>query len=61
MIKRNVMIKIIVEDKHIKDELIKESQYLHDQNIDIDECNTLSHLYLLPDECWIINNSSNKD
>ena len=55
------MIKIIVEDKHIKDELIKESQYLHDQNIDIDECNTLSHLYLLPDECWIINNSSNKD
>ena len=48
------MIKIIVESEEIKEQLIQESRYIHDLDIDSDKANTLMHLYLLPDECWSI-------
>ena len=49
------MIKIIVPDLETKEKLIEESEYLHWlENIDTDKANTLCHLYMLPDEAWII-------
>jgi len=50
------MIKIMVPSKKVKEELIKESRYLEYEvrDIDSDKANTLMHLYLLPDENWII-------
>lgn len=44
------MIKIIVDTQKQKDDLIKESQFVHDnRHIDTDKCNTLAHLYLIED------------
>lgn len=44
------MIKIIVETQQQKDELIKESRYVHDhRKIDTDKCNTLAHIYMIED------------
>ena len=36
--------------------MIEESRYLEYEvrDIDSDKANTLMHLYMLPDECWII-------
>ena len=50
------MIKIITSEE-IKNDIISESRYLHDtltEDIDYDKINTLMHLYLLPDEAWVI-------
>lgn len=45
--------KIICTQKQ-KEQLIKESEYLHNLNIDSDKANTLMHLYQLPEKYWII-------
>ena len=47
-----------------KEQLIKESRYLEYEVRDIDssKANTLMHLYMLPDEYWVIENeNSDKD
>jgi hypothetical protein len=44
------MLKIIVNSEELKQELLKESKYLHNlRDIDSNLCNTLIHLYLNPD------------
>lgn len=46
------MLRIIVDSEELKEELLKESKYVHDhfcKNFDSDLCNTLMHLYLNPD------------
>jgi len=50
------MIRIIVGSKKEKKKLIKESRYLEYEvsGIDSDRAGILMHLYMLPDECWII-------
>ena len=50
------MITIIVDSKELKEELLKESKYIHDhfcKNFDSDYCNTLMHLYLCPNNIKI--------
>ena len=44
------MIKIIVDTKQEKEELIKASRHIHDADVDttIDMVNTICHLYLAP-------------
>jgi len=43
-----------VPNKETKDSIIKESENLHYMNIDTDKCNTLAHIYMLPDDAWEI-------
>ena len=53
------MIKIIVPSEEVKQQLIEESQYVHNlHDIDSDKANTLMHLYLLPDDAWIVEDHS---
>lgn len=50
------MIKIIVESEEVKQKIINESKKLHyDPDVaNPEKYNTLMHLYMLPDEAWII-------
>ena len=41
--------KIVVDTIQEKEKLLKESQYMHDQNVDSGKCNTLIHLFMNPD------------
>lgn len=51
----NNTIKIAVPTEAVKEELIKESRYIHDhRKIDTEKCNGLAHLYMLPDDSWDI-------
>jgi len=48
------MIKIIVDSEETKLALQEESKHVHYAVNDVEPCNTLAHLYLLPAEYWII-------
>jgi hypothetical protein len=45
------MLRIVVDSIEAKDDLLKESKYVHDKGttLDSDECNTLMHLHVVPD------------
>lgn len=61
------MIKIIVDSEELKNQLIKESEYIHDFSelvddeivcLDSDMCNTLMHIYMNPDIIEVRNTES---
>lgn len=52
------MIKIIVDSEETKKELQAESEFVHYELDSVEKCSTLAHLYMLPDEYWIIENES---
>ncbi len=46
------MFRIVVDSEELKEELLKESKYIHDnfsQNLDSDKCKRLMLFYLRPD------------
>lgn len=40
--------KIVVKTEEMKQDLINQSRYIHDQRISVDGCSTFAHLYLAP-------------
>lgn len=54
---------IIVETEQLKQDLLKESKYVHDhfcKNFDSDFCNTLMHIYRCPDLIQVVPNAETR-
>lgn len=49
------MIRIYVSSDEEREQLVRESKYVHDhRKIDTDKCNTLAHLYYCANEIIIV-------
>jgi hypothetical protein len=51
----NLRLVMVVPDDTVRQDIINQSRFVHDnRSIDINQCNTVAHIHMLPKEQWVV-------